>query len=133
METTYTSKEVAKILSTEYDCFRAWVFEEYVKPIAAPKRKRDYLWTVDDVYAAAFFRHLIEEGLSRKKAAEIVKLFQTTYKFANGYEYCVWFTNDNKINGVAFVDTIIPRDFEGHITCKIYNLYMIFEGLGLGD
>ena len=71
----YTIAEAAAILEIESGKLREWVSRGYIKP-HYPATSRGSANTLDmnNIYQIALFDHLLKLGLSREKAAKIIKV-----------------------------------------------------------
>ena len=71
----HTLAEAAGILDIETGKLREWVSRGYIKP-AFPATSRGSANTLDrkNIYQIALFDHLLKLGLSREKAAKIIKV-----------------------------------------------------------
>ena len=70
----YTIAEAAAILEIESGKLREWISRAYIRP-TYPATSRGSANTLDmkNIYEIALFDHLLKLGLSREKAAKIIK------------------------------------------------------------
>jgi len=72
----YSTFDVAKGLKIERGRFREWVVNGYIKPsVKAAGAGTRAVFTLNDVYMTALFRHLLEYGFNRSTAGSFVKQF----------------------------------------------------------
>jgi DNA-binding transcriptional MerR regulator len=70
----HTIAEAAALLEIESGKLREWISRGYVRPAYPAKRRGEANFlSEENLYQVALFDHLLQLGLSRKKAAKIIK------------------------------------------------------------
>jgi len=88
----YKRKDINNILGLKGSCIKEWEKFGVLPTIKANGPGNYNLYTLKDLHKAAYFKGLIEYGISRARAGEIVKHF--------------------KVNNTWVVHSIILRDME---------------------
>ena len=84
MEKHYTTLRVSELTETHISCLRAWIFEDFIKPLSVQESQSINIdWTREDVCAVTFLKYLIGKGYYRNNASVLAKVFLYYYSQSN--------------------------------------------------